>query len=76
MKTKDIPLYILGALIVSAYFVLLYLLVFQPVPSENQRLLDIASGALLTSFAAVVGYFYGSSKGSADKNELIGKKPE
>ena len=78
MKPKDIPLYVLGALIVGAYFVLLYLLVFQPVPAENQRLLDIASGALLTSFAAVVGYFYGSSKGSSDKNDIISQsnKPQ
>ena len=45
--------------------------------NENMDLLNLVVGALLTSFATVVGYFYGSSAGSAAKNEMLtGKKNE
>lgn len=71
MKTRNIMMYVLGALIILAFFGLLGLLVLYPVPEKNNQVLTIAVGALITSFSMVVGYFYGSSKGSADKNELL-----
>ena len=71
MKANHIPQYILAGLIVLAYFILLYFLIFYAVPEGNQRLLDIASGALLMAFSGVVGYYFGSSKSSADKNQLL-----
>ncbi len=73
MKYKDIFQYILGALIVIGFFVLLYLLISAEVPERNKDLLNLIVGALIGSFATVVGYFYGSSKGSADKNEMLNK---
>ena len=71
MKSKDIFQYILGALIVIGFFSLLILLLYTTVPSENKDLLNLVVGALIGSFASIVGYFYGSSKGSAEKNELL-----
>jgi drug/metabolite transporter (DMT)-like permease len=73
MKGKDIFQYILGALIVIGFFLLLYLLVGAEVPETNKDLLNLVVGALIGSFATVVGYFYGSSKGSSDKDELLRK---
>jgi heme O synthase-like polyprenyltransferase len=75
MKAKDIFQYILGALIVIGFFVLLYVLVKAEIPKENKDLLNLVVGSLIGSFATVVGYFYGSSKGSADKNEMLLNKP-
>ncbi len=76
MKTKgrDLFQYILGGLIVAGFFVLLYLLVMSEVPEKNKDLLNLVVGALIGSFATVVGYFYGSSAGSAAKTELLSKK--
>jgi len=73
MKTsgKDLFQYILGGLIVAGFFVLLYLLVSRTIPVENKDLLNLVVGALIGSFATVVGYFYGSSAGSAKKDEII-----
>ena len=71
MKSKDIFQYILGALIVLGFFVLLIVLVYSGVPDQNKDLLNLVVGALIGSFATVVGYFYGSSKGSSDKNNMI-----
>jgi hypothetical protein len=41
------------------------------VPEPNKDLLNLVVGALIGSFASVVGYFFGSSAGSAQKDETI-----
>jgi len=74
MKGKTIFQYVLGSLIVAGFFVLMALLVYTAVPDQNKDLLNLVVGALLGSFATVVGYFYGSSLGSSDKNDLLTKK--
>ena len=71
MKTKELLMYILGGLVVFGFFGLLALLVFNPAPIDNQDLLNITIGSLIAAFATVVNYFYGSSKGSSDKNEMF-----
>jgi hypothetical protein len=74
MKTKDLLMYVLGGLIVVGFFGLLGLLIFNPAPIDNKDLLNITIGSLIAAFATVVNYFYGSSKGSADKNEMLNNK--
>ena len=64
-------MWILGILIILGFFGTLAILFLYKVPAENQHLLDISLGTLLSSFSMIVGYFYGSSKGSADKNDMI-----
>ena len=73
MKAKNIFQYVLGALIVTGFFILMVVLVYTSVPDTNKDLLNLVVGALIGSFATVVGYFYGSSMGSSDKNELLKK---
>lgn len=73
MRTKDIYQYVLGALVVIGFFALLIILIKKEVPAPNKDLLNLVVGALIGSFATVVGYFFGSSKGSADKNEMFRK---
>ena len=73
MNAKNIFQYVLGALIVIGFFVLMVVLVYTSVPDTNKDLLNLVVGALIGSFATVVGYFYGSSLGSSDKNELLKK---
>lgn len=74
MKAKDIYMYALGALIVLGFFALLYLVVVVTIPSPNKEVSLLVIGALVAKFSDVVGYFYGSSKGSADKNEMLKKE--
>ena len=73
MKAKNIFQYALGALITIGFFTLLYMLLLSAVPAENKDILNIVVGALIGAFSSIVGYFYGSSLGSADKNELLRK---
>ena len=68
---NDIFKYILGGLVVVGFFVLLYLLVSRNVPDVNKDLLNLVTGALIGSFASVIGYFFGSSAGSQKKDEII-----
>lgn len=71
IKFKDIFMYVLGALITIGFFVVLvYLIKSGGYKSE----LGIVLGALVASFTSIVGYFYGSSKGSSDKNEMLNNK--
>lgn len=71
MKTRNVFMYALGAVLVVGFFLLLYFAVFQEFPERNQRILDITVGALIGAFLTVVNFFFGSSKGSADKNEKL-----
>jgi len=71
-KTRDIAMLVLGALIVSGFFILLYILIYAAVPVQNKEILNIVVGALIGSFTSVVGYFFGSSIGSKDKTDIIG----
>ena len=64
-------MYFLGGGIVSLSFIILVLLVFNPLPAENKDIVNIALGTFLGMAVTVVGYFFGSSKSSADKNELL-----
>lgn len=75
-KPNTIALYILAGVIVAGFFALLYFFVFNKIPEGNESLLNIAVGALISSFTGVVGYFFGSSAGSANKTDLIAKTNE
>jgi len=70
MKTwKEIYQYVLGALVVLAFFATLTLLIYQQ-PADNP-VLNAMVGVLGTITVGVANYFFGSSKGSSDKNEMI-----
>lgn len=73
MKIKDIFQYLLAAFIAIGFFILLYMLIYQSVPVANNDTLNLVIGGLLGAFSTIVGYFFGSSKGSAEKNELMKK---
>ena len=70
-EKKELFMYILGGLVVIGFFVTLWFLVREGVYEST---INLAIGALIGAFATVVGYFYGSSKGSSDKNELLKSK--
>ena len=67
------PMYILAGVIVVGFFVLMLVLMKCAIPENSKDVAFILFGALSASFVQVVSYFFGSSKGSADKNILIKK---
>jgi len=74
--TKEVYMYALAALVVLGFFALIYILTKVEVPEDNTQPLNLVIGALIGSFTSVVGYFFGSSKGSSDKTELLTKPKE
>jgi hypothetical protein len=72
---KDIFLYTLAAVIVGGYLLLLvfmlalYYVYNKEIPSSTLTVAMFTT--LATNFGLVIGYFFGSSKSSADKTALI-----
>lgn len=76
-KTKEYYMYALGAFIVGGGLTAVVLLIYNAVPVDNKDIVNIALGSLLTMGASVVNYFFGSSRGSDKKTDLMnGSKPE
>lgn len=71
LKGKDVFQYVLGALLIICFFAFIVTLIFVPIPEPNQDLLTLTAGALIGSVVTVVGFYFGSSKGSADKNDML-----
>ena len=68
---KQIYQYVLGALAVALVILALWWLVSNPIPEGNRDVVMVLVGVIASGFTMVLGYFFGSSKGSADKNEII-----
>lgn len=68
---KDIFQYVFGAIIALCFFLLVVALTFKVIPDGNKSVLELVVGALIGSFTTVVGYFFGSSRGSAEKSEML-----
>jgi len=72
MKWKDVYQYALGALIVLAFVGILGIMIFKGV--QDNPVLNTMVGAFASAVVMVVTYFFGSSKGSSDKNEMLNGK--
>jgi hypothetical protein len=70
---RDYNLYILAWTMVVGFFVLLGFLMKYPVPEDQSGVIFMLFGALSTAFGCVIQYFFGSSKSSSDKTELMGQ---
>ena len=68
---KDTNLYVLAWTIVVGFFLLLVFLLYVTVPADQNGVVFMLFGALATGFGQVLQYFFGSSKGSADKAATI-----
>jgi hypothetical protein len=70
-KIKEYIMIGLAALITIGYFATLFYLIYE---KSYESTINLTIGTLLTAFGTIVGYFFGSSKGSAEKNTLINNK--
>ena len=75
MKAKEVIQYAFSSLIILATLAFFILLLYRPIPIENRDLVTTASGVFLGSgWTQILNWWFGSSKGSSDKNELLTKK--
>lgn len=66
-------MYALAALFVVGYFCLIAFVLVKVIPAENKDIALMLFGTLTAAVASIISYFYGSSKSSADKNEMLYK---
>jgi hypothetical protein len=71
VAVKDWAPKVLAIVITAGFFGLLLLLAFHDVPAPSRDLLNIMCGSLGAGWLAVVTYYYGSSAGSAKKDDTI-----
>jgi len=68
---KDYNLYILAWSVIIGFFILCGILMKYPLPQGSNEVVFMLFGALSTGFGTVLSYFFGSSKSSSDKTNII-----
>jgi len=70
-QTRAMQLWIMQALAVSVtagFFAVLFTLLFVEMPTASHDVLLMLLGALVPSWGSIIGYFFGSSASSANKD--------
>ena len=76
-NTKEYMLIIFSSIIILATLLWFGMLFWIVVPADNKELINFAAGVFLGSgWTQILGYWFGSSKGSADKTESVNKAAE
>ena len=70
----DYNLYILAWTIVFGFFALIGTIIFVSLPKGSNDIVYMLFGTLTAGFGSVMQYFFGSSKGSADKTKMLSKQ--
>lgn len=60
---------VLAIMIVLGCFAFLFLLLFKPIPAQNESAVNVAQGFVLGVLATVAAYYFGSSKDSSDMSK-------
>lgn len=68
---KDTNLYVLAWVLVVGFFCLTATLMYIPLPLDQSGVIFMLFGSLSTGFGNVISYFFGSSKGSAEKSKTM-----
>ena len=78
MKAKEIYMYALAAIFVIGCFILIGLILTMVIPEQNKDIALMLFGTLTAGVSLILGYFFGSSRGSEEKNKLLlkSKPPE
>jgi len=63
--------YALAAIVVAGIYYITISAFSIEIPEGNRDAIMILFGVVAGQFANVIGYFFGSSKGSSDKNEIM-----
>ena len=66
--------YTFAALIAVGLYWVTYFSFMKEIPSTNKDAMLILLGVVAAAFTQVVSYFFGSSKGSSEKNDLLKKE--
>ena len=68
---QQIFFYLIGVVFLLGFFSIGIFLILRVVPPDNKEFVGGILETLKNGAILILGYFYGSSKGSADKTDLI-----
>jgi hypothetical protein len=71
IQVKDRTPKILAYIVTAGFFGMLVFMLFKPIPPENRDIVNIMLGVLGSTFGGIVGYYYGSTKGSEAKSAML-----
>lgn len=71
---KELYMYVLGGIVIILSFLMGYLLATHEIPAANKDVVMVSVGIILGWGSLVVGYFFASSKSSADKSDAINEQ--
>ena len=71
VQLKDWVPSVLGISIVTGFFLVLAWIIVKGIPVENENAFMFLLGSLSTMTSSVMGYYFGSTKGSADKTAVM-----
>lgn len=71
---RDAFLYVLATSVVIAFGAICFVLIYEPIPEGANQVVLLLFGGLVAGFTQVMNYFFGSSKGSKDKTNLMALK--
>lgn len=63
--------YVVAGVVLTAFLMIVYALTYRVIPAENRDIFIHTVGILEGLLTAIVGFYFGSSAGSAEKNEII-----
>ena len=72
---KDWTPTVLAGGVTLGFFGLLGFMLKHDIPAANKDVLNIMLGSLGGAWVSIIAYYFGSSKGSADKTTLLAKAP-
>ena len=70
---KDVNLYVLAWTVVLGFFALCIVLMRYPLAEGSNEVVFMLFGGLVAGFSTVLQYFFGSSKSSTDKTNLLAR---
>lgn len=65
----------LALLVILAVIVLTFILVFHPIKDSDDVTKMVIGGLMTVGFVTIVNFFFGSSKGSSDKDAALMNAP-
>jgi hypothetical protein len=60
---------LLALIIIMAAFGFLYILVFKPIPKENENTINLVVGFVLSLVSGIAAYYFGTSKDKSDAEQ-------
>ena len=72
--TQDRVPAILAIMLTLGFFGILITMMFYPIPTQTQNVIDVMLGALGTAWISCITYYFGSSYGSLVKTQLACKE--